>query len=103
PTDPYSAPWRNHSASRSFPTMPTTVAVWSEVASIPGPQYLFFSRMAKLTGDNRFPLDSLSVYRKSHSRFLGDFAVLQSALPSLFFLGCHFWPTVSVNPTAWAR
>src|SRR5262245_40371531 len=28
------------------------------------------TRMAKLTGDNRFPLDSLSVYRKSHSRFL---------------------------------
>jgi hypothetical protein len=45
--------------------------------------FLKKTRMAKLTGDNRFPLDSLPVYRKSHSRFLGDFAVLQSALPSL--------------------
>ena len=27
------------------------------------------------------------MYRKSHSRFLGDFALLQSALPSLFFWG----------------
>jgi len=54
----------------------------------------FFSRMAKLTGDYRFPLDSLSVYRKSHSRFLGDFAVLQPALPSLLFFRCRSPPRI---------